>query len=150
MSFLKGQIPCFDSRKPVELSVGPLDQTVHSLVEGIPTSQSTKAYVEGLFLSQARPSRIVDLSNQSVVLATTKIQPRDLLKTQELADWILWMLSWFPSSVGRDREVVETLGRMHYNRCYRLVPSWKTYEELAEMLPIIVHQVHARVDRLTW
>lgn len=115
----------------------------------IPASQTARAYVLGLFLDQARAARIVDLSRESVVLMYLQaLERHEFSEAQRLGDWALWVLSWFPENARGHREVVETLGQINYYRCYRQVPTWVVYEELADTLPSLVRQVHKRVRRL--
>lgn len=110
-------------------------------VQKLPASPKTRAYIQGLFIDQTLPARNVDFSKESMVLAHMEAGI-SLIERQSLGDWSLWVLSWFPKSVERYRDVVETLGRLNYLRCYRLVPSWTVYEELADQLPTFVRLLY--------
>jgi hypothetical protein len=125
-------------------------QDLPSLFDGIasdlPATRTARSYVTGLFLNQARSTRAVDFSRRSLVLSY--ISQRDFAQSQDLADWVLWALSWVPTSVRDHRELAESLGRLSYYRCYRLVPSWRVYEELADNLPVYARHLSAKVSPL--
>lgn len=115
----------------------------------VPASRNARAYILGLFGDQASSRRIVDFSRESVVLAFLRTLERETFEeAQRLADWALWILSWFPESAREHREVVETLGRLNYYACYRRLRSWVVYEELADTLPVLTRHIHGRVRHL--
>jgi len=114
-------------------------------VADLNATRTARAYIEGVFNSQVPSERAVDLSRESVVLAYARVRERfDFEQAQRLADWILWNLSWFPESVSGHREVVESLGRLSYYRCYRIIPSWIVFDELADELPRFVRELAQR------
>lgn len=114
-----------------------LTSMMETLVARTSATRRAKAYMSGLFIKQARSARVVDFSDQSLVLAHIERRGSyDLDAAQRLGDWVLWMLSFFPAHAGKHRELAETLGRLNYLRCYKLVPSWTVYEEFSDMLPV--------------
>ena len=118
-------------------------------VDQLPATREAKAYIQGLFLDQADPKQAIDLSKESIVLNHIGLKRYALNELQRIGDWVLWVLSWFPRSVAQHREVVENLGRLNYLRCYRLVPSWKVYEELGDMLPVYTSRLYRILHPLT-
>lgn len=129
----------------VDLNSESLESAIIEDVETLPTSRTAKAYVAGLFLDQARGQRIVDFSKDSIVLAHIEVRKlADIDKAQQIGDWALWVSTWFPGHVAASVSLVETFGRLSYHRCYRLVPSWRVYEELADSLPDIIRHLKRR------
>ena len=94
------------------------------------------AYVAGLF---AAP---VDLSGTSLVLQYAEVcNQYDLRRLQALGDWVLWVEAVLPEANANHHAVVQAVGQASYYRCYRLVPEWRVYEELADTLPTLVAQL---------
>lgn len=105
------------------------------IIEMLPATNCAKAYIENLFDSQI--DHPIDLSQASIILTLHETNAIDLKKFQMIGDWVLWVNSFFPAHIADYEPAVSEAGRMSYCRCYRLVPSWSVYEELAEnMLPI--------------
>lgn len=103
----------------------------------VSASGTAKAYLSGLFADQAH--KPIDLSKDSLVLTYYGIRRTvDLTSLQSLGDWVLWTSTVFPEGVA---EIAESLGRLCYYRCYRLVPAWVVYEELADNMPTLVSQL---------
>lgn len=106
----------------------------------VKASPVAKAYISGLFADQA--FKPVDLSRDSLVLSYGAArQSVDFKALQNIGDWVLWVDTCFPESLAQAIEVAESLGRISYYRCSRLLPSWRVYEELADTMPVIVPQL---------
>lgn len=96
-------------------------------------TRTARAYLAGLF---AAPP---DLSDRSLVLTYAEVRSlRDLVSLQALGDWVLWVDAVHPEAQASYRALAHSLGRASYYRCYRLVPEWRVYEELADCLPGLV------------
>lgn len=102
-----------------------------ALTAALPANRTTRAYVTGVFVDQVR--RPIDLSRESLVLLYSA-NP-DYTTAQHIADWVLWTLTWYPDALEPYRATVETIGRLAYLRCYRTVPTWRVFDELADCLP---------------
>lgn len=117
-----------------------------SKLAALHATRTARAYIEGVFTQQLATAsrRCIDFSQESIVLKYSEVRTKryDFEQSQQLADWVLWALSFFPASVQDHREVVETLGRLSYYHCYRIVPSWTVFDELADELPSITRQLH--------
>lgn len=125
----------------------PIATYMATTIDVLPATRPTKAYLTGLFIDQARPHRMVDLSRESLVRAHIEAQRHaDFERAQAIADWSLWLLSLYPAFVTGHREVVETLGQISYHRCYRLIPSWRVYEECADNLPSFTRRLHHSLE----
>ena len=118
-----------------------LERYFSNRFDTLPASNIARAYLTGLFSQQA--FRPIDFSDESVVLQYADIRQRhDLERLQRLADWIMWVASYSPESIADHLEVTESIGRASYYRCYRLVPGWRVYEELADNLPLLSNRIH--------
>lgn len=102
----------------------------------LPTTPVARAYVVGLFTQQV--SQAVDFADESLTLTYTQVRhERDLHTLQALGDWVLWADATLPGVFNGYRELAQSIGRASYYRCYRLVNSWRVYEELADQLPVV-------------
>lgn len=111
-------------------------------VAPLAASPIAKAYISGLFADQA--TKPVDLSKESVVLTFAAAKrSHDFQVLQSIGDWVLWVDTFFPAAIAQSLEVTESIGRISYYRCSRLLPDWRVYEELGDTLPIIVPQLRA-------
>jgi hypothetical protein len=122
-----------------------LDKWFAERLTGLRYSPETLAYVAGV-LSNRRWEQD-NLSNQSVVLAFNEAQQRgDFAGFQRIGDWILFIDAIHPQHFDGIRETVETLGRLSYYRCFRIMNGkWRLYEELADELPSLAAKVRKRL-----
>lgn len=105
------------------------------VIDRLPASRLTKSYIVGLFSDQALGRRVVDLSTESIILR--HISNSDgFVTSQVIADYALWALSCVPESMMGYERAIETVGRLNYARCYRQMPDWRLFQELADMLPV--------------
>lgn len=112
-------------------------------IESLKTSNDTKAYLVGLFSNQALSCRAIDFSRQSLTTSFLEIRySHNLVALQALADWVLWVDSVFPQHFVSYHEWAESIGRLCFYRCYKLVPSWVVYEDLADRLPLFARRLH--------
>jgi hypothetical protein len=58
---------------------------------------------------------------------------------QDLADWILWSMTFAPEHHSGFEPLVFDVGRRSYEACWRILRGkWEVYSELAEEFPRIV------------
>jgi len=83
-----------------------------------------------------------DLSRRSIVLEYVEArQAGDFATYQRIGDWVLWSSVVHPDSFNGHHTVIETMGRMSYYACHRLMRStWPVYEQLADELPDIARE----------
>lgn len=90
----------------------------------------------------ARPHKI-DLSDKSIVLA--QAHAKTFVDYQMIGDWALWVTAFNQSH--QHKQVIESMGRLSYDSCYRLLGrKIGVYEELADELPIITNHIHVRLN----
>jgi hypothetical protein len=114
-------------------------------LKGLPHSPETIAYVVGVLGKRRWDDD--DLSNRSVVLAYQEASLKgDFASLQRIGDWVLFVDSVMPDHIKDVRECVETMGRLSYYRCFRLMGGkWRIYEELADELPTLAEIVRRRL-----
>jgi len=117
--------------------VASLDRWFSDRLQGLKCSPEALAYVTGV-LSQRRWDQ-ADMSKQSVVMAYRDAGlVGDFAGFQRLGDWVLFVDIVHPQHIDPSRELVESLGRLSYYACHRLMMGrWRLYEELADDLPRI-------------
>ena len=106
-------------------------------------SADARAYVVGVLMKYRSADE--DLSRRSIVLAYCDARETGRFENfQRVGDWALWVSALQPNE--SDREIVESLGRMSYYTCHRLMRrSWPVYEELADELPVIASGVRCNL-----
>lgn len=132
----------------VEL-VFELSNWFDSITRNLKCSQNTRAYVTSV-LTQYKSS-IDDMSNQSIIVAYSEAKiSGNFVDYQRIGDWVLWISSVYPSAISSDKEVVQTVGRLSYNACHRILRgNWPLYEELADNLIGISQDVNDKFLRLS-
>lgn len=112
-------------------------------LDGTGLAPPTKAYVVSVMAGMA-PSGTFG-PGESVVLAYAEARSaHDFVRFQRIGDWVLWVEVWAPAYVARDHRVVESIGRLSYATCHRILRgTWPIYEELADRLPAIVTELRA-------
>lgn len=107
----------------------------------------TLAYVAGVLKAQVSPCHGESLAGQSIVLAFEHARSKgNFVEYQRIGDWILFVDVVLPDSIKHEREVVETIGRLAYYSCYRMMQGrWDVYEELADQLPVLAHHVRNKL-----
>ena len=112
----------------------------HKLVTKLEASREAKAYILGLFQDQI--IKPCDYSKESIVLTYKHaISSYNVEFIQSIGDWVFWVETFYYDHIKDNKAVTESFGRLSYYRCYRLVPSWSVYEELADNLPIYTYKL---------
>lgn len=105
-------------------------------ISGLEYERHTKAYITSVLHRYVHAAD--DLSDKSVVLLYANAG-HDFDTYQMIGDWVLWVGTFHPSVLDVHRSVYLTLGRMSYDKCYKLLHrQWVLYEELADQLPKIM------------
>lgn len=108
-------------------------------LRGMPYRPETIAYVAGVLKTLGHPREGDVLGTGSVVLAYQDASARsDFAAYQRIGDWILWVDVVMPDRFNSNRTTVETIGRLSYYACHRILRGqWALFEELADALPEI-------------
>lgn len=94
--------------------------------------QDTKSYIIGIYGKYKTAE--FDLSQDSVTLLFAQGRNKqDFLTYQNLGDWLFYTKSMFPASLKNASEnYYDNIAKLSYYNCYRMIKSWKIYEELAD------------------
>lgn len=84
----------------------------------------------------------LDMSRESIVLSYAAAG--GFPDFQRIGDWVLFKASVLPTE---DDGLIVDFGRLAYARCYRLVRSWRVYDELSDDLPRVVRSLRGAVRR---
>jgi hypothetical protein len=104
--------------------------------------RDTKAYIVSIFHKYR--SSDCDYSKYSVTSLFAQARSNhNFLIYQNLADWIFFVNSLTPEHFKHaDKEYYDTIGRLSYYSCYRLINrQWKLFEELADNFIILENEV---------
>jgi len=98
----------------------------------------TKAYILGIYGKYKTID--FDLSKDSVTLLFSQAQDKkDFFIYQNLGDWIFYTKSIFPEYLKEaSEEYYNNIARLSYYNCYRIMKTWKVYEQLADEFPLLV------------
>lgn len=124
-----------------------LDSWFAERLQGLDYRPETVAYVAGVLKSQGNPKAHESMAGRSVVLAYQEARlTGDFAAFQRIGDWVLFVDVILPDSIKYEREAVETIGRLSYLACYRIVRGkWDVYEELADQLPSLAKHVRRKL-----
>lgn len=103
------------------------------------SSEDTKSYISSTFVKYTNTTS--DLSKKSLTVEYSKAKfSWSFSEFQNIADWILWTESVFPTALnGASKEYYHTLGQLCYYKMYIITNrTWKNFEEIADCLPYIV------------
>lgn len=127
--------------------VACLDHWFADRLQNLKCREDTRAYVAGV-LSGFKTND--DMSRESIVLAFYDAKSKgDFVSFQKIGDWVLWSGVIAPAAIKDHREVVESIGRMSYYTCHRIMRGqWNLYEELADNLPRISICVRKEIEGL--
>lgn len=130
------------------IHVSKLDDWFAKKLGAVKLEHDTCAYIVGV-LSKFR-SASEDLSKCSIVIEYSEARASGNFSSfQKIGDWVLWMSITNPEHIAPVSEVVETIGMLSYNSCYRIVKyQWPVYEELAGDLPRIAREARSALLRL--
>lgn len=110
------------------------------LLASIEVQDATRAYIIDVMSS---PGHDCNLHDRSIVLAYyDACSTGSFSSFKRIGDWVLWIASFAPESIEVHRDVNESIGRLSYYACHRILnKKWHLYEELADDMPKIVHNV---------
>ena len=129
------------------IGVSALDAWFADRLHGLQYSAETIAYVAGVLKALSRPSDEDVFANRSIVLAyRDAVATGSFTEFQRIGDWVLWAQVVVPEHVAPHRELVQSIGRLSYYTCHRiLMGKWRVYEELADELPTLARHVRHRL-----
>ena len=109
-------------------------------------SKQTTSYIINVFSTYSRSE--VSLTKESIVLAFIHAkQSYSFVEFQSLGDWVLWSKTFRNEGILSYNDVYESLGRISYQTCYKLLAKkWPLYEELADLLPEITNNVRVIIN----
>ncbi len=116
-------------------------------VKCIPCQEDTKAYIVSTFVGFKKCEPNQNLYGKSITLEYNKAQLEHSFELyQQIGDWILFIKSMYPESLNVSGEYYDSIARLSYYKCYRIVnKQWRLYEELADKFPLVVKCLHAEM-----
>lgn len=121
-----------------------LDNWFIERLKHLKCSADAQAYVAGM-LAAFKTNNM--LNNESIVLTYYSAQQRsDFATYQRVGDWVLWVNTMHPSHLSKNKEIVESIGRLSYYTCHRILKGkWLLYEELADNFTVIVQDIQNKL-----
>jgi hypothetical protein len=119
------------------------------LLADIKCQPTTRIYITSIY--EKYKSTQFDLSKDSITLLLAQGRDKqDFLTYQNIGDWIFFANTMAPSHLcGASKNYYDTVARLSYYSCYRLINrQWKAFEELADTLPYLEHQVKQKLANL--
>ncbi len=124
------------------------DEFITERLDNIRYSQiETKEYIKGTFIKYIKP---VNIPNNNVTLLFAKAKKEySFQQFQELADWILFIKSMYPTYLkGASPEYYNTIAQLSYYNCYKIVNGeWKLFEELSDNLPYFIKCLNKNIKK---
>ena len=122
---------------------GNVTKFFEEMLNDLECQQDTKAYIIGIF-GKYKTSQF-DLSKDSVTLLFSQGRDKkDFLTYQNLGDWLFYSKSMFPQALKNASEnYYDAVAQLSYYGCYRIIKTWKIYEELADEFIPLTRQVRS-------
>jgi hypothetical protein len=111
------------------------------ILNDLECQQDTKAYIIGIY-GKYKTSQF-DLSKDSATLLLAQARAKqDFLIYQNLGDWLFFSKSMFPESLKNASEnYYDNVAKLSYYSCYRIIKTWRIYEELADEFVTLTEQI---------
>lgn len=92
----------------------------------------TKAYIIGIY-SKYKNSDF-DLSKNNITLLFLQAKEKhSFSEYQNLGDWLFYTKSIFPDFLkNASEDYYNNIAKLSYYNCYKIIKTWKVYEELAD------------------
>lgn len=102
------------------------------LLEDLHCQRDTKSYIISIYGKYKTAE--FDLSKDSVTLMFAQARDKqDFLTYQNLGDWLFFTKCMFPNFLKNASEnYYDNIAQLSYYNCYRIIRSWKIYEQLAD------------------
>jgi hypothetical protein len=94
--------------------------------------RDTKAYIIGIY---GRYKNVeYDFSKNSITILYSQAKEQNsFFMYQNIGDWLFLTSSMFPESLKyASKEYYNNIAQLSYYRCYKLMKTWKVYEELSD------------------
>lgn len=117
-----------------------LDDFFNEKLRDIQCNKITKSYIIGIFKKYKTAN--FDLSNENITLLFAKGVFENNFETfQNLADWLFFLKTLFPAFLKHaSPEYYNDIAKISYYRCYKIMHTWKVYEELADQFEELTTQ----------
>lgn len=101
----------------------------------------TKSYIISIY--DKYKSTQFDLSKDSITILFAQAKNnQDFLTYQNLGDWLFYTKSVFPEHLKNASEnYYNSIAQLSYYTCYRMIRTWKIYEELADKYVPLTKQI---------
>jgi hypothetical protein len=119
------------------------------ILDDIGCQRDTRAYIVSIY--EKYKTTEFDLSKDSITLLFAQGRDKqDFLTYQKLGDYIFFANTLIPTHlVGADKNYYDTIARLSYYSCYRLLNrQWKLFQELADNFPILEQEVKYKLSSL--
>lgn len=113
-------------------------------VSNLPCHDHTKSYIAQLM---TKPK---DMSKDSITLAYAQAKFKYNFEAfKDIGDWLFWAKTISPKHLNHaSAEYYDAIAQNSYYYCYRIInKKWPLFEELADIFPEIVMQLHNTLFR---
>lgn len=107
-----------------------------------------KAYIVSIF-SKYKSSQH-DLSKQSLTIEYSSARfEGSFFKFQNLGDYLFFTNVFYPESLNEaSKDYYHSIGQMSYYSCYRIIRSWRIYEQLADRFVDLSDETRVIIQKL--
>lgn len=117
----------------MEIISNNLNSFFSDILRDLSCGEDTRAYIISVFSKYKNANFNLSKDNITLTYAQAHFN-QDFFVFQNLADWILFTKTLYPSHLNAASEdYYYNIGRLSYYSCYRLINrQWKCYEQLAD------------------
>lgn len=120
--------------------VGGLNNFFQNRLQNISCSPPLQSYIVNVLSS----NKTIDLSQESLTLFFSQAKFSNRFELyQQLGDWILKIQSF--CKLKENSDYYNVLAQLSYYKCYKMINSWKLYEELADTFPNLVVNIQTEI-----
>lgn len=106
-----------------------------NILKNINCERITKSYIIGIF--EKYQNSELDLSKSNITLLYAQgVFKRDFYIFQNLGDWLFFTKSMYPEFLkNASEDYYNNIAQLSYYNCYKIVNTWKVYDQLSEEFP---------------
>lgn len=124
----------------MDILYGNINSFFEGLLSDLKCRNDTKAYIISIYGKYKTSNQ--DLSKDNITLQFSQARNKqDFSAYQNLGDWLFYIKSMFPESLKNASEnYYDNIAQLSYYNCYRIVKTWKIYEQLADEYPVLTRE----------
>lgn len=130
----------------MDISQKNISEFFDELLIDLNCQEDTKSYIVGIY-KKYRTAEF-DFSQDSITFMFSQARNNNnFLSYQNLGDWLFYTKSLFPDfQKNASEEYYNTIAQLSYYNCYKIIRSWRLYEELADQYIVLTENIRSKIN----